>query len=278
MSSVLPAGLSFSQSSLQDYADCARRFELRYILRQAWPAIQAQPVIEHELQIRRGMAFHRLVHQLALGIPAGILAESITDDELARWWRSYLDNPPEDLPARVRLTEVMLGAFVGAYRLVAKYDLLAADDARVVIVDWKTGTRRPSGGWLARRLQTRVYPYVVVEADAGALGLPGVSPTQVSMVYWYPEFPQQSSVLPYDRTAHTENHDFLTSLIAEIASRQQGDFPLTSDLRNCRFCVYRSLCERDMAAGHIAETDEDGDDSNWTDLDIDLDNVTEIAY
>ena len=278
MSNVLPSGLSFSQSSLQDYVDCPRRFELRYVLRQAWPALQAQPVIEHELQIRRGMAFHRLVHQLAVGIPAEVLAESITDDDLARWRRSYLDSPPQDLPAGVRLTEVMLGTFIGEYRLVAKYDLLAADNSRVVIVDWKTGTHRTSGGWLARRLQSRVYPYVVVEAGAAALDLPAVSPAHVSMVYWYPEFPWQPAVLPYGDTAHIENHDFLTRLIADIASRPQGDFPLTGDLQNCRFCVYRSLCERDMAAGHIAEMDEDGADSNWAELDIDLDDVAEIAY
>ena len=278
MSSTLPAEFSFSQSSLQDYVDCPRRFELRYILRQAWPAVQAQPVIEHERQIWRGMAFHRLVHQLAVGIPLEALGDSISDDELFRWWRSYLDNPPQDLPARVRLTEVSLRTFVGEYRLVAKYDLLTADAERVVIVDWKTGTHRPASTWLARRLQSRVYPYVVVEAGAGALNMPTIVPAQVSMVYWFPEFPHQSAVLEYRGAAHTENRDYLAGLIAEIASRAPGGFPLTDDMRACRFCVYRSLCERDMAAGHSDEMEEVDADSNWTDLDIDLENVTEIAY
>jgi len=36
--SNLPAPFTFSQSSLQDYYDCPRRFELRYLSRLIWPA------------------------------------------------------------------------------------------------------------------------------------------------------------------------------------------------------------------------------------------------
>ena len=61
--SDLPVGFMFSQGSLQDYTDCARRFRLRYLDRLAWPAAVAEPADEYELQAAEGAAFHRLVHQ-----------------------------------------------------------------------------------------------------------------------------------------------------------------------------------------------------------------------
>lgn len=53
----LPDSFQFSQSSLQDYVDCPRRFELRYILHQKWPALQTQPVIEFEHHMEQGSGF-----------------------------------------------------------------------------------------------------------------------------------------------------------------------------------------------------------------------------
>ncbi|MCP4541151.1 MAG: PD-(D/E)XK nuclease family protein, partial [Chloroflexi bacterium] len=65
---TLPADFQFSQASLQDYVDCPRRFQLRYVLRVAWPAPEAEPVLENERYLQQGAAFHRLVHQHALGL------------------------------------------------------------------------------------------------------------------------------------------------------------------------------------------------------------------
>ena len=59
----------FSQSSLQDFTDCRKRFYLRYIQKVAWPALQAEPVIEFERHIQRGERFHRLAQQFLMGIP-----------------------------------------------------------------------------------------------------------------------------------------------------------------------------------------------------------------
>ena len=44
----LPEGFRFSQSSLQDYVDCRRRFQLRYLQNLAWPALQSEPALENE--------------------------------------------------------------------------------------------------------------------------------------------------------------------------------------------------------------------------------------
>ena len=45
--SNLPADFHFSQGSLQDYVDCPRRFQLRYMMKLAWPAVEAEPAVEY---------------------------------------------------------------------------------------------------------------------------------------------------------------------------------------------------------------------------------------
>ena len=38
------ADLTFSQGSLQDYTQCPRRFQLRFLLNQPWPALELPAV------------------------------------------------------------------------------------------------------------------------------------------------------------------------------------------------------------------------------------------
>ena len=75
---MLPPFFQFTQSNLQDYLDCPRRFELRYILRQDWPALQTEPEMEQEQHMLRGHLFHQLVHQLLIGLPPFSLAPAST--------------------------------------------------------------------------------------------------------------------------------------------------------------------------------------------------------
>jgi len=42
----MDVSFSFAQSSLQDYLDCPRRFQLRYVLNQPWPTID--PVLRRD--------------------------------------------------------------------------------------------------------------------------------------------------------------------------------------------------------------------------------------
>ena len=54
---------AFTQGSLQDAADCLRRFELRYIKRLRYPAVEAVPALQFEQRTRQGARFHKLVQQ-----------------------------------------------------------------------------------------------------------------------------------------------------------------------------------------------------------------------
>ena len=295
----LPPNFIFNQASLQDAVECRRRFQLRYLLELAWPAPVAEPADEHEAHIRSGEAFHRLIHQHQVGLPAERLtaqaeAEAEVEVEvevrqrnLAEWWRNYLDQPPENLPA-VRYPEVTLSVPVGSHRLLAKYDLVAIEPGRrAVIVDWKTSARRPTGAWLAARLQTRVYRYVLVRAGSQLNRGAALGPEQIEMVYWFAAFPDQPERLPYNRTQHEADGRYLTSLIADLAQAGDGanpgdDFPLTDDATRCRFCPYRSLCGRGVEAGDMRADDDVAGASEEAATDwatgFDFEQVGEIAF
>lgn len=274
----LPDDFTFSQNSLQDYVDCPRRFELRYLLRLSWPAVESEPALENEKFLRQGSEFHRLVHQHQMGIPAARLQETITGPEIAIWWRNYLEGGPPDLPPQ-RYPEISLTAPLGSYRLAARYDLIAIDPGRRgIIVDWKT-TRRTSHEWLRNRMQTRVYPYLLARAGAELNGKP-FDPEQVEMIYWFANAPADPVHFLYDRDHYNQDQRDLSSLIREIENFAGSEFPLTGDPRYCRFCPYRSLCDRGVQAGKL---DDEEEQAGWQEpeageLALDLDQIAEIEF
>jgi hypothetical protein len=273
---VLPEAFQFSQGSLQDYVDCQRRFQLRYLLMQPWPALITEPALEAERHMQRGADLHHLAHQHALGLDAGRLTATIHDEVLARWWHTYLTNPPPELPETVRCAEAGVGAPLAGHRLAAMYDLVAVQPGRrLVVVDWKAVLNRPSRSALARRLQTRVYRYLAVKAGAAFSGGQPPPPEQVEMIYWFAEFGGAIERFPYDADQLTADGDYLAGLIAEIAAHSEPIWPLTPDERRCRFCNYRSLCERGVTAAFLEELEDDPEPSEVV---IDLEQIAEVAF
>jgi hypothetical protein len=288
----LPPDFQFSQASLQDYADCRRRFQLRHLLELAWPAVRTEPAEEQELHSLQGELFHRLVQQHQLGIPVERLtrlAQAVGavqgGGRLSLWWESYLQAAPADLP-RERRPEATLSTALAGHRLVAKFDLLAWEPGqRAVIVDWKTSRNRPGRPWLAARLQTRVYRCVLVEAgDSLNEGQPW-RPDQVELVYWFADHPDHEEGLQYSEREHLADREHLASLISEIAHAGEEDFPLTDDLRRCRLCPYRSLCNRGVEAGVLEAIGESPEDAGEVDeaapsweSGFDFEQVAEIAF
>ncbi|MEA3377910.1 MAG: PD-(D/E)XK nuclease family protein [Chloroflexota bacterium] len=273
---MLPADFQFSQGSLQDYVDCPRRFELRYVRRLRWPAVEVAPPAELERHLQQGAAFHRLIHQHLLGLPVERLSATVVDPDLRRWWRDYLEGGPVDLPSE-RYPEVGLSTPVGRFRLVAQMDLVAVDvGERAVIVDWKTNRKRPSRESLADRLQTCVYPYLLVRAGAVLNGGDEIRPRQVTMLYWFANAPAQPERFEYDRHRYRADHGRLTGLIGEIEGVLEGRderdlLPRTDERRRCRYCLYRSFCRRGGEAGLLDEVPSDEVDDESFDLELDLD-------
>jgi len=272
----IPPNFQFTQGNLQDYVDCPRRFQLRHLLQRAWPAPQAEPLAEIERRMELGQAFHRLIHQHTIGISEEVLARTISAPELTRWWHNYLTAPPPNLPTTLRHAEIVLATPLSDHRLVAKYDLLAVEPGqRLVIVDWKTSRHRPAPSALENRLQTRIYRYLLVKAGVPLNQGQPVSPEQVEMIYWFADYPRQPAHLPYSSKQFTADEDYLLNLIAEIEGRDEAVWPLTPDESCCRFCPYRSLCERDVSAATPSEVE---DELNWPAFDLDLEQIAEIAF
>jgi hypothetical protein len=268
----------FSQSSLQDYVDCSRRFELRYIERLRWPALQSEPVLEQEQHMLQGHRFHRMAHQYILNIPGDYRMQAAGDGDLLTWWDNFIQNDPlSKLPKR-RYPEYTLSAQLAGYRITAKYDLLAVDPENcTVIVDWKTG-RRAKSKRLKERLQTRLYPYLLVEAGTHLNGGSPIQPEQVQMIYWFASDPENAIIYNYDQAAYLADQAFLSGLIADICARQPGQFMLADDEKACLFCVYRSLCGRGGKAGDWNLIDEDFDQDLPLSIDLDFDQIGEIAF
>lgn len=280
---LLPEDFQYSQASLQDFVDCPQRFQLRYLLRVAWPAAAAEPIEEHERRVQLGLAFHRMVQQQLVGIPEARLGTMATDPDLERWWRNYCVYRPADvLPADMssRYPEVTLTAALAGHRLVAKYDLVVVQPGvRAVILDWKTSPVRTKPVTLKARLQTRVYRYLLVRSGVHLNERHPLDPAAVAMIYWFAEHPESPVRLPYDDKQYQADEAYLTGLIQQIKGMDDEAFALTGDEKRCRFCSYRSYCNRGVAAGEMDEDEVDVDaDDAGLDLDFDFEQIAEIAF
>ena len=257
----LPANFRFSQASLADYLDCPRRFQLRYLLEQAWPAVESEPLLERERLAELGRRFHKLIQQHVEGLSTETLTESIGEPELARWWQSYLDSLAHDTERSTGRTPRRSGD-VDSDPILSPHRALRPDrrdDDRAVIVDWKTEQRQPTRDQLLQRVQTRVYRYVLTLAQQRP-------PGTVSMIYWFAQYPDQPVTLPYDAAQHAAITNSRSSLIEEIEnlardSQRHAGFRMgqTPDERKCAYCVYRSLCNRGVHAGTSDPDEEDFD-------------------
>ncbi len=220
-----------------------------------------------------------MIQQHVEGLSVETLTAAIGEPELSRWWQSYLgslNTTLSDLPV-TRHAEVAMSipitttslqseqseaaakdtrprARLGGYRLTAHFDLVASNDDRAVIVDWKTEQRQPKREQLLQRAQTRVYRYVFTTAQQRP-------PGTVAMVYWFAQYPDRPTTLPYDAAQYAEDHRFLLDLIEEIEQRakQDGEWDKTPHEHRCAYCVYRSLCNRGVSAGTHEPDEEDFD-------------------
>jgi CRISPR/Cas system-associated exonuclease Cas4 (RecB family) len=284
---ALPVGFRFSQSSLQDYVDCRRRFQLRYIQNLAWPALQSEPALENERFMLRGSLFHHLTQQFFSGVSAERLQAAITDPSLADWWDQFMTFVRhENLDQRISAqppslyAEKGFSAPLGVHRLVAQYDLILSDSPRkFLIYDWKTSRKRPKRKWLAGRIQTRLYPYLFTRAGASLNHTVLIEPQAVEMRYWFAAFPDQPERFNYSQAEYEQGAGYLTTLIDEIARLPADQFTLTPQIERCAFCVYRSLCNRGERAGsseNSLETDPDAESPN--EIVLDFEQIAEIEY
>jgi hypothetical protein len=274
----LPIGFHFTQGRLQDYLDCQRRFQLRYLLNQPWPAQlieQAEPFEQH---IEQGRRFHRLVHQYFLGLAVEVLDEHASEFPLERWWKEFLSHAIESLPS-VRMPEFTRGTILEGVRFIGKFDLVALDeDGTVLIVDWKTSRVVPSITELRSRMQSRLYPFILAREGLNRPGFEEILPDQISMRYWYAEDPENPREIGYRQQQYIADTNFLCDMVHEVRSIQDEIFPLTEDARKCRFCLYRSLCDRGVGPAKLNNIEADFENlADWVDSG-NLDQTPEMEF
>lgn len=269
---------TLSQSSLQDYQDCPRRFELRYLQRLAYPAIETEPALENEKHQREGEYFHRLAQQYLIGIPAEQVGRLANTENLQRWWGNFLDfRSLGDFGSLY--PEITLSAPLGKFRLVAKYDLIAIEKDRAVIFDWKTYRRRPKNEWLHVRWQTRVYRALLAQAGAHLNGGSPFAPEQIEMVYWFADFPAEPANFPYKADQFKRDWDALTKIAEEISHASTSlstNFPKTDEVSKCSYCPYRSYCNRGVRAGDAADAELETEAEEL--FDVNFEQIGEIAF
>jgi CRISPR/Cas system-associated exonuclease Cas4 (RecB family) len=275
LKSELNSSFAFSQSSLQDYFDCPRRFQLRYIERLTWPAIETEPVMENERRQQEGQLFHRMVQQRLVGLPVEKLTRQATSPDLSRWWQNYLGYQFE-LDGFAKYTELALAAPIGTQRLLAKYDLVAIlPGQKAIIFDWKTYHKRPKDEWMAVRMQTRVYRALLVQAGTYLNGGTPILPGQVEMVYWYADFPSEPTRFPYNVAQYKRDWDALTGIIKEISALRT--FPLTEDEKKCAYCPYRSYCNRGGKAGALEDAEAEMETAAG-EFNLNFEQIAEIEF
>ncbi len=266
---------TLSQSSLQDYVDCARRFQLRYLERLSYPAVVSEPALENEKHQQEGEFFHRLVQQYLMGIPKEQIGKLANSPNLQRWWDHFLNTKElNELGNQSnRYPEATLSAPLGNYRLVAKYDLITIKNGKATIYDWKTYRKRPRNEWLSARMQTRVYRALLVHAGAHLNNGQRFEPEQIEMVYWFADYPNDPARFTYNTAQYKRDWDLLVKLAGEIASA--STYPLTDDTTKCLYCPYRSYCERGVRAGDVEQAEAETEAEEW--FDVNFEQIGEIA-
>jgi hypothetical protein len=244
----IPEGFQFSSSSLQDFEDC-RSASVRYLQQVAWPAVQSgQPWKANGIQLGA------LPPAGANTFPEFLLLSCQPPSGMSSWSCGGLISGPDSAllpqPTPPIASPRYRSQHPKAHRLLAKLDFTCRfPDGSWRIYDWKTNLKRPARSWLQKSLQTRLYPYLLVRASA-ALNLgQAVHPGQVSMTYWFSAVPDQPETFTYSLPQYEMDEAYLSGMISVIESLDESGFVKTDRLEACRYCVYRSLCDRGTAAG-----------------------------
>ena len=267
--------LVFSASMLQDYVDCQRRFELKYIRKQSWPSIPVEPILELEDLIVRGRQFHLLAHQFFAGVPLEAIYKAINDTILREWFNRFVGF--YDRKAwKQNLSEMKITSHLNQHRLIAVYDLVVqTNEGRIAIFDWKTSLHPPNQELLRLKIQSSIYPFILFENLQSLFPSTAKSgDPALSMTYWYPAFPDTLISFEYNQENHHENCESLQKLLDEIQDKIQNmQFHKTDKLKLCKYCQYRSLCDRGIIAG---ARDDMAADSGSDEIMIDFDELPEI--
>ena len=268
----------FSQSNLQDYLSCPRRFELRYISRIKWPAPISESFLEFEKHQKMGEMFHNMINQYCLGVPVNLILPPNSPPLISQWWENFLISFPLNKLPIIRFPEFKISVLEKSNRVIGRFDLLTIDtQGKITIYDWKTSINKVPVSRLVNSVQSRLYPILIVEGGKGLNnGLPFI-PDQVEMVYWFPGFPDNSVTITYDTQKYFSDKQLINNLIFEIINLSQNEFTKTAEEKNCRFCNFKSFCEINSSSEDWTSVENYFDESQFS-FNINFDQIAEVEY
>ncbi len=268
----------FSANCLQTYLNCPRRYELKYPHKQSWPAAISEPILEFERHLQLGSRFHQLAFQYLNGIPENDLVKTINDSDLNTWFQNLLSFL-KTINMQLSFAELAVKVPVGAYQAVAVFDLLAVTpDMNLLILDWKSAKRIPRKDQLAERIQTMLYPFAAFESVQSTVPGFEIEAENLQMSYLFVRHNHDNLItFEYNQNFHEQNRKLLENLIMEISAKETGAFECTTETRRCKYCNYRSLCERGVRAGDFRQEDEEPDLDQII-QNLDFETQDEIAF
>jgi hypothetical protein len=98
------------------------------------------------------------------------------------------------------------------------------------------------------------------------------------MVYWYGEYPESPIRFPYSLDKFRKDQEYLQDLIETIQGLPEDQFFLTTNDRQCTYCVYRSLCNRGRQAGSLEDWEIDLETGVDSQIIIDFEQIAEIEF
>jgi len=269
----------FSSQNLQDFQDCERRFELKYLLKQEWPAPQSEPAFEVERRIRIGREFHFMIHQYLCGIPLDDLLRMDIEPEIHQWlklFKTFIEN----YSFVEYQSEFSIIMPFHNYFLTAVYDLIGlTDQSKLLIMDWKTSPHPPKKESFTRTVQNILYPFMAYENRRQIFKVTNdIGYGDMEMIYWNAIHPQQVVIFPYSAQQHKKNNEFLADLTETISQKSISSFSKTDDKNKCAYCQYRSLCQRGIQAGMVDQNQENPFEIDEIVSEMRFDDSAEIPY
>jgi len=271
--------INLNQKNIQDYLDCPRKYQLTSLDNLAWPAAVSANLAKIERSTYLGNQFHLICQQYFSGIPPALLEDQIIDPDLKIMWENFLPFGISliEYPA---IPEQLLSYLYYDHRLIAKFDLIVKNSStKYIILDWKTGFKKPSREVLINRVQSYLYPFIFCHSGSDLFDENSINPDQVEMHYFYPFCTDPHEVFPYSEQIHTEISSRLEKIISDITKTIQGSdkFPLTEDHIQCQYCIFRSLCDRGVNPGTY-ESFLPIEHENLTNEIFDIGQVGEVEY
>ena len=131
-------------------------------------------------------------------------------------------------------------------------------------------------------MQTRVYPFILAQAGGQLNAGVKLAPENIEMAYWFSNFPAAPIKFQYSKEKFDGDKAYITQLVDEISNLDDGDFQKTENVGRCRYCIYRSLCNRGVNAGSLDDLESELEpeflQEEASDFDLDFDQIAEIEF